>query len=145
MASESPIDPAAIAKTFGDLLYMNSSMTLVVAGIQLFMCLYNLSLYFETPKEKRRGRLPYILASFVIFVLFSIATSVDALFVHDVYETAALTSTPNILVVYRGMVVGWNRWLSGLSVVAFIAVGDGVLVSDAHIDELVSPLLSSRT
>ena len=42
------------------------------------MCIYGLSLYFETPKHIRHGRLPYIIISWTIFILFCLSQTGDA-------------------------------------------------------------------
>jgi hypothetical protein len=42
------------------------------------MCIYGLSLYFDTPKHIRGGRLPYIVISWVIFILFCLSQTGDA-------------------------------------------------------------------
>jgi len=50
----------------------------VIIGIQVFMCLYGLSLYMETTPELRKGRRRYIIISFVLVVMSSIPTGMDA-------------------------------------------------------------------
>ncbi|TFK23461.1 hypothetical protein FA15DRAFT_620778 [Coprinopsis marcescibilis] len=40
------------------------------------MCLYGLSRFLETSRETRRRRLPYIVASLVIFILFTLAATI---------------------------------------------------------------------
>jgi hypothetical protein len=39
-------------------------------GINLFMSLYSLTVFLETPEPQRKGRKRYIVASFMITVLF---------------------------------------------------------------------------
>ncbi|TFK20567.1 hypothetical protein FA15DRAFT_646865 [Coprinopsis marcescibilis] len=53
-----------------------TTMVLVV-GIQMFMCIYGLSVFLEAPKDVRRGRTFYIIISFTIFLLTAVATGAD--------------------------------------------------------------------
>ncbi|KAJ3512598.1 hypothetical protein NMY22_g15285 [Coprinellus aureogranulatus] len=50
------------------------ALTMVVLGVQLFMCCYCLMVYMETPPTERRRRLPYIVFNFVIFALSAAGT-----------------------------------------------------------------------
>ncbi|KAJ2918804.1 hypothetical protein MD484_g1639, partial [Candolleomyces efflorescens] len=59
-------------------LYGITVGSFVAIGVQLFMCIYGLSLYFETPKHIRHGRLPYIIISWTIFILFCLSQTGDA-------------------------------------------------------------------
>ncbi|KAH6895053.1 hypothetical protein BKA70DRAFT_1531969 [Coprinopsis sp. MPI-PUGE-AT-0042] len=49
--------------------YAESNVQLVSIGLQLFMCLYGLIIFLESPREVRKGRVPYIFVSFLILSL----------------------------------------------------------------------------
>lgn len=53
-------------------------------GIQLFMCVYGLAVFLESPREVRKGRAPYIFISFLIFFLYTITE------LNDGYQTFQL-------------------------------------------------------
>ncbi|KAJ2923594.1 hypothetical protein H1R20_g13500, partial [Candolleomyces eurysporus] len=50
---------------------------MVETGIHLFMALYGLSVYLETPEPQRKGRKRYIVVSFVITALSALPASLD--------------------------------------------------------------------
>lgn len=52
-------------------IYTSSqSCTAFIPGIQLFMCLYGLTVYLECPPEVRKARTPYIFINFIILFLY---------------------------------------------------------------------------
>ncbi|KAJ2915196.1 hypothetical protein MD484_g5206, partial [Candolleomyces efflorescens] len=71
MSSEHLIVVAARA------IYANFTLSLVVTGIHLFMTVYGLSVFLETPESQRRGRKGYIAASIVITVFQTFSASLD--------------------------------------------------------------------
>ncbi|TFK24612.1 hypothetical protein FA15DRAFT_756389 [Coprinopsis marcescibilis] len=56
----------------------NASLGLVFSGIQLAMVMYCVTVFAETPKSLRKGRLPYIILSIVIVAAFVVASSLNA-------------------------------------------------------------------
>jgi hypothetical protein len=105
-------------------------------GINLFMSLYGLTVFLETPKPQRKGRKRYIAASFAITVLFSLMASLD---IANYFQTLFKSTSPShwheILLLHRldwKFCVGYNA--AGL----FIAVGDALLVGavpDSHLSD----------
>ncbi|KAG2003799.1 hypothetical protein CC2G_004373 [Coprinopsis cinerea AmutBmut pab1-1] len=57
--------------------YVSDFTGVFTIGIQLLMCTYGLSAFLATPLERRKGRLPYMILSFVIFILFVTITGFD--------------------------------------------------------------------
>ncbi|KAH6881239.1 hypothetical protein BKA70DRAFT_1125905 [Coprinopsis sp. MPI-PUGE-AT-0042] len=64
--------------------YANITLTFLDVGIQMFMCLYGLSVFLETPKlgfqhkQLRKGRARFIILSFTIWILSAIPASIDS-------------------------------------------------------------------
>lgn len=52
------------------------SQILSPSGIQLFMVTYGFTVFLETPAPKRKGRLPYMIITCILFVLPTIGTLV---------------------------------------------------------------------
>ncbi|KAF9529552.1 hypothetical protein CPB83DRAFT_905947 [Crepidotus variabilis] len=53
--------------------FFETCISCSVIGIQLFMCIYGLTVFLETPKNLRQGRLIYVFISFVILGLYCFA------------------------------------------------------------------------
>ncbi|KAJ3541600.1 hypothetical protein NMY22_g3822 [Coprinellus aureogranulatus] len=67
--------------------YSNVVLTLFMMGVQFLLCLYTLIIFLETPKAQRKGRWPYILAIWALFVLSVLPTSFDAVLIfHGLLE-----------------------------------------------------------
>ncbi|KAH6903286.1 hypothetical protein BKA70DRAFT_604985 [Coprinopsis sp. MPI-PUGE-AT-0042] len=49
--------------------YAELNVQLISIGLQLFMCLYGLTIFLESPRNARKGRLSYVLVSFTILSL----------------------------------------------------------------------------
>jgi hypothetical protein len=95
-------------------LVMGTILT-TTPGINLFMSLYGLTVFLETPEPQRKGRKRYIVASFMITVLFSLGASLDmADYLQSLFKS---TSTPD-----------WKYFVSYTAAGLFIAVGDALLV-----------------
>ncbi|KAF6753814.1 hypothetical protein DFP72DRAFT_813768 [Ephemerocybe angulata] len=110
-----------IAKQF------NATRATANPGTQLLMCCYGLSVYLETPREKRTGRLPAILVSFLIFFFYSVTTALDTVYMHDTFQRA-IDGPQSILSAHADVGVNWTRFLSPMCVVMFMALGDAVLL-----------------
>ncbi|KAH6912297.1 hypothetical protein BKA70DRAFT_1184911 [Coprinopsis sp. MPI-PUGE-AT-0042] len=67
---------------FGDLLaasaFGGAALGIGLLGVQVFMVLYATSVFLETPKKERSGRLRFIIISYTILVTSSVHTALDA-------------------------------------------------------------------
>ncbi|TFK17621.1 hypothetical protein FA15DRAFT_314828 [Coprinopsis marcescibilis] len=124
-------DREYIGRLLAGSAYANFTVTLVGVGVQLFMTSYSLSNFFESPKEARRGKAPYIVASFVIFVLFTLSASLDVYALYD-----HLLSSSSGLEYMRGSAGIDQEWPRVLSVFAWtfgMLTGDGLLLYRCYI------------
>ncbi len=91
-----------------------------LTGIQLFMCTYGQILFMESPGPLRRGRLPYIVVSWTIFLLFTLGQTINSHFVFNIVSgIVPLEEAKQDALMITGTV----------TVVAIQWVGDGLLVS----------------
>ncbi|TFK20798.1 hypothetical protein FA15DRAFT_646506 [Coprinopsis marcescibilis] len=63
--------------------FASSVLKLVFAGIQIFVVFYGFSVFLETPRHLRKGRVPYIVLSFVILMIFCAAVSLNTYFIFN--------------------------------------------------------------
>jgi hypothetical protein len=95
-------------------------------GINLFMSLYGLTVFLETPEPQRKGRKRYIVASFIITVLFSFAASLD---MADCFQTLFKSTSPSHWrELLRVNFLNWKHFVGYTAVGLFIAIGDALLV-----------------
>jgi hypothetical protein len=95
-------------------------------GINLFMSLYGLTVFLETPEPQRKGRKRYIAASFMITVLFSFGASLEmANYFQTLFKSTSPSHWRNILVLNRH---DWKFIVGYTALGLFIAVGDALLV-----------------
>ncbi|KAJ2936310.1 hypothetical protein H1R20_g780, partial [Candolleomyces eurysporus] len=120
-------------------LHAEMNISLIVIGIQLFMCIYGQILFTESPDPLRRGRLPYIVVSWTIFLLFTLGQTINSHFVFNIVSgIVPLEEAKQDALMITGTV----------TVVAIQWVGDGLLLYRAYIiwsDKLwvlVLPLLT---
>ncbi|TFK23465.1 hypothetical protein FA15DRAFT_705454 [Coprinopsis marcescibilis] len=69
-------DAELLGMTVLNVTFSHAIILVFASGIQCFMCLYGLSRFLESPRESRKGRVPYIIASFVIFATFTLAAAI---------------------------------------------------------------------
>jgi len=99
-------------------------------GVQLFMCLYALSVLLEAPTDTRRRRRPYLIVSFIVFSLFASSTALDAFYVQDIqFEAKAGSDIINSMILNEEP-RHWARRASSLAMLGFVVASDGVLVSN---------------
>ena len=95
-------------------------------GINLFMSLYGLTVFLETPKPQRKGRKTYIMASFVITVLFSLMASLDmANYFQSLFKS---TSSSHWYELFLLNFLDWKYVVGSTAAGLFVAVGDALLV-----------------
>ncbi|KAH6912347.1 hypothetical protein BKA70DRAFT_1184942 [Coprinopsis sp. MPI-PUGE-AT-0042] len=79
MADISPSDEEM--NLYGGMLATSQFAGAMLGGallaVQIFMVIYGLSVFLSTPKEQRKGRLRFIVISWVILVTFSVDTLLD--------------------------------------------------------------------
>ncbi|EAU87894.2 hypothetical protein CC1G_01541 [Coprinopsis cinerea okayama7 len=127
MAVDLDIFGGVMARTF----FANSTVTFMDVGIQLFMCLYGLSVFLETPKDLRSGRIPYIVVSFVIFALSALTAVVD---MYDIFRCLFEATSPrDFYLVWDKYADSYLRVLSLASLSVFIWVADGLMLYRCYI------------
>ncbi|TFK27253.1 hypothetical protein FA15DRAFT_754380 [Coprinopsis marcescibilis] len=110
--------------------YASSVISLVAAGIQCFMCLYCISIFFETPVDMRKGRAPYIVVSVFIFAFYSLSVGLDASLMFDLLFGASTGAEVITMLEEEAL---WSKVLNGVAKMAFVALGDGLLVYRCYI------------
>ncbi|KAG2003795.1 hypothetical protein CC2G_004371 [Coprinopsis cinerea AmutBmut pab1-1] len=124
----------APSKEFVDRVALHTAMSFYVSdiigicttGLQLFLCVYGLHSFFATPIERRKGRLPYIVLSFVIFVLFACMTGVDL-----AMNFKLLYYSEPGMPYYRARMQAYSESLRSTSLgllYSFVILGDGLLL-----------------
>ncbi|KAJ2913714.1 hypothetical protein MD484_g6704, partial [Candolleomyces efflorescens] len=105
-------------------LHAEMNVSLIVIGIQLFMCTYGQILFMESPGPLRRGRLPYIVISWTIFLLFTLGQTINSHFVFNIVSgIVPLEEAKQDALMITGTV----------TVIAIQWVGDGLLLYRAYI------------
>ncbi|KAH6906852.1 hypothetical protein BKA70DRAFT_399566 [Coprinopsis sp. MPI-PUGE-AT-0042] len=127
MSSREEVDRfgAVLAKS----IYSSVTISTLTVGIQLFMCFYSLSVFLHTSKERRKGRARFIVISFMIWIMFTVMTGLEA---STDFETLYTSDGTGISYINRQAELWSNRlwWLGlhDLSLYSFIALGDGLMV-----------------
>lgn len=98
----------------------------MTTGIQLFMCLYGLRLYYETPKELRKGRGRFIVMSFMILFTFSVVVGLDSATVFILLLESG-SNGAEILHAWSKVDVTWNA-ASTVILTTCTAIGDSLMV-----------------
>jgi hypothetical protein len=99
-------------------------------GIHLFMALYGLSVFLETPGPQRKGRKRYIAASFVITVLSALSASLDmANYFQVLFGSTSPSNWRKLMVI--SFMEGWKRLLGNTAFGLVIMIGDTLLVRAA--------------
>ncbi|KAG2005483.1 hypothetical protein CC2G_001885 [Coprinopsis cinerea AmutBmut pab1-1] len=107
------------------------TLTLLIVGIQLFMCLYGLSVFLETPKDLRSGRIPYIVVSFAIFVLSALTAVVD---MYNIFRCLFEATSPrDFYLVWDKYADSYLRVLTLTSLSVFTWVADGLMLYRCYI------------
>lgn len=115
-----------VGRRIAKVMYVNTTCSIAFAGVQFFMCSYIVLSYLESSKSERRGRLPYIIASVLIFVLFALMASLDSFFVFDIAFEATSGFAFNTLFYFNDL--GWARKTSVWAMTFYVAIADSVLV-----------------
>ncbi|KAJ2921997.1 hypothetical protein H1R20_g15096, partial [Candolleomyces eurysporus] len=111
--------------------YANYTMSMVVIGIHLFMMLYGLSVFLETPELLKKGRKRYIAVSFVITTLSALTASLD---MADYFQTLfKSTSLGHWQELFDGSSKEWRYLASSAGLGLIIMTGDALLVYRCYI------------
>ncbi|KAJ2921241.1 hypothetical protein H1R20_g15854, partial [Candolleomyces eurysporus] len=128
MSASISIDRESVGRVHARAIMAEAGIFLVEAGIHLFMALYGLSVFLESPKERRRGRARYIVVSFVITLLKSLLAIVHMIWVfRTVFETTeplGLSFQATVAKYART----WERYFSITVLTVAIIIGDALLV-----------------
>ncbi|EAU86373.1 hypothetical protein CC1G_05367 [Coprinopsis cinerea okayama7 len=103
-------------------------LSLVDIGVQLFMVLYGLSVFLESPRESRRGRIPYIIISFAILILTAIASSLDAIRNTRINFFTMVRGIDDYTTVYFTIDREWERFVASFFTSLSVIIGDGLLL-----------------
>ncbi|TEB06260.1 hypothetical protein FA13DRAFT_1723068 [Coprinellus micaceus] len=89
------------------------------------MCAYGLTVFLETPKPGRQGRLPYIIINFVFLVLSGVSSFADLryFFIATFYSTS-----PEDFIIKRESQNDWLGFAAGVLCVLTSLVGDGLML-----------------
>ncbi|KAF6748200.1 hypothetical protein DFP72DRAFT_917207, partial [Ephemerocybe angulata] len=101
------------------------AVSLVVLGIQLFMCIYGLTVFLETPRTARKGRVPYIIINFVLFFLLSISALMDARFL---FRLLFESTSPKDFIARRQNMSDEMVFASQVLNLIVIFIGDAVML-----------------
>ncbi|TFK18471.1 hypothetical protein FA15DRAFT_627866 [Coprinopsis marcescibilis] len=127
----SSVDQTHLAITFAETIYANITITLIDVGIQLFMCLYGLSVYLETPPSLRKGRMPYIIISFLILILSGVPAALDCAWVFRVmFEASSPTEYLRLFSFYGDLPL---RFTSEVMFTVVVFVGDALLLYRCYV------------
>lgn len=97
------------------------------AGIHVFMALYGLTVFLETPESQKKGRKRYIAASFIITVLRGLSASLDmANFFQILFKSTSPSHLDTLMTTeYYG---NWKCYLGNTALGLVPMVGDTLLV-----------------
>ncbi|KAJ2936551.1 hypothetical protein H1R20_g550, partial [Candolleomyces eurysporus] len=86
---------------------------MVEVGIHIFMSLYGLSVFLETPKHLRQGRRKYIVLSFLITILAALTGALDIAWMFQViFKTTSGSEFFNVAEEYIGT---WDKFTDVIS------------------------------
>ncbi|KAJ2917309.1 hypothetical protein MD484_g3096, partial [Candolleomyces efflorescens] len=104
---------------------------MLFVGIHLFMFLYGLSVFLETPEAQRRGRKRYIATSLAITVLSALTASLDvANYFQVIFKMASIDQWAELL--YASF-SEWKFWTSAAAVGFVSFIGEMLLVYRCYI------------
>lgn len=100
---------------------------LPTAGIHVFMALYGLTVFLETPDAQKKGRKRYIAASFIITVLRALSASLD---MANFFQTLFKSTSPSqwATLMSTEYYPNWKCYLGNTALGLVPMVGDTLLV-----------------
>ncbi|EAU80985.2 hypothetical protein CC1G_03161 [Coprinopsis cinerea okayama7 len=110
-------------------VYANVTLTFMDVGIQLFMCLYGLSTFLETPKSLRKGRVPFVAISFIIWATSSFTAILDSYVNFQTLFDAGPTGSDYVVQWRRyNANSNWFQYAISTSLLVYIAIGDCLML-----------------
>ncbi|TFK19527.1 hypothetical protein FA15DRAFT_708891 [Coprinopsis marcescibilis] len=100
---------------------------MVTVGIQFFMNLYGLIVFFDTSSERRQGRALYLISGWLIFAFYTTGACID------MAKTFENLREPSNGVEYVDMYRSTSTWMNTMSVISYcpvFVIGEGLLVFD---------------
>ncbi|RXW16363.1 hypothetical protein EST38_g9491 [Candolleomyces aberdarensis] len=131
MSDSDNIDYDLVARAQAKSMYANITISLVVAGIHLFMAIYGLSVFLETRPDLRKGRHRYVVISFFITFLVTFAGSLDAVWAFKLLFES--TSSSDFIFLMEKYFLSWERWGSTCSLTLMVFIGDVLLVYRCYV------------
>ena len=102
-------------------------MPTTTPGIHLFMAIYGLSVFLETPELQKKGRKRYIAASFVITALSALSASLDmAHYFQALFKSISPGHWQELMEITFNE--DWKYFLSATGVGLVTMIGDALLV-----------------
>lgn len=96
------------------------------SGIHVFMALYGLSVFLETPPHLRKGRKRYIITSFALTILSGLAASLDM--ASDFQILFEAHSPSDWIALHAKYGDSWERRLNVAAMGLLLLIADGLLV-----------------
>ncbi|EAU87219.1 hypothetical protein CC1G_10498 [Coprinopsis cinerea okayama7 len=104
---------------------LGTTIATASVAIQLFMVLYGLSVFLETPQSLKKGRLPYVAISFLILVMSGIPMGIDTFGFFDcLYRVGG--GRPFLRCIVETQYL-WYNVCSTVLTQLLIILGDGIL------------------
>ncbi|TFK22293.1 hypothetical protein FA15DRAFT_644395 [Coprinopsis marcescibilis] len=104
--------------------YANYAITMFTTGIQFFMMAYSLAIYFETPREKRKGRAPYLVIGCLIFILSTLSACTDIAIIFN----SLLEASDGLSYLAVEPTGTWQNIFSETTFFFVFILGDGLLL-----------------
>ncbi|TFK23468.1 hypothetical protein FA15DRAFT_594150 [Coprinopsis marcescibilis] len=103
----------------------------MISGIQCFMCLYGLSAFLDSPRESRKGRIPYVIASFLIFATYCLAATLD---LYGIFGTLLrVSSGVDVLLNIAESQPDFRKYFVLSCFTVLLLIGDGLLLYRCYI------------
>ena len=88
------------------------------------MAFYCVAIFLETPKEARKGRIPYIVIGCLIFVIYTLGACTDISIPFDVL----LAASNGVEFTMWYSIPDWRDYFSLGCLTLLLIIGDGVMV-----------------
>ncbi|KAG2004171.1 hypothetical protein CC2G_002760 [Coprinopsis cinerea AmutBmut pab1-1] len=119
------------AKRIASVVAAANVIGVLECGMQIVMVVYGLSAFLATTKARRKGRLPYILISFVILVLSAIPTFLNVWSEFNlIYNSGPGESYYNAI---EGTETTWNVIVGYATMYSYQTLGDALLIYRSYI------------
>ncbi|TFK18009.1 hypothetical protein FA15DRAFT_628371 [Coprinopsis marcescibilis] len=120
----------AMAGSYGRSLFAKACLGFAFTGFQAMICLYGAAVFLETPREGRKGRLPYIVLSLMIFLSSTVSAALDGFATLD--SVRSYGQSEELLEAPENVFFEIRQGPAALQLI-WIALGDGVLLFRCYI------------